>query len=229
MAPSENMELEPGVTAADLPRLRRSLIADRSGVQALATAVDLPLVRSVPGTRIRRHRRVTGLSGILLFACIFLPAIDACGTVRPYELPPLAPPYLFGLVFALIAMSRTPRALARGIVVLRALSVLVGCAGVMVTVIAPQIGVPEIALGAALIAVLGVAHTTEARVATAAIVVSAVSMLWFAVWCFDDGALAGIYLSLASAGGLLAGAVLWRCELAARRSLDVPAPVARRR
>lgn len=223
------MELEPGVTAANLPRLRRSLNAHRPGTHAVACAVDLPLVRSVPDTRIRRHRRVTGLSGILLFACMFLPAIDACGTVHPYELPPLAPPYLFGLVFALIAMSRTPRALAHGIVALRALSLLTGFAGMMVGVVALQVGIPEMVLAAAVFVILGAPHRGEARIALAAIAVAAVSMLWFAVWCFDDGALVGVYLSLASAGGLLAGAVLWRRELAARRPLDVPPAVARRR
>jgi hypothetical protein len=193
------------------------------------TAVELPLVRSVPGTRIHRHRRVTGLSGILLFACMFLPAIDACGTVRPYDLPPLAPPYLYGLVFALIAMSRTPRRLVHGIAALRGLSVLVVFAGVVMTAVAPQIGVPEIALAVGLLVILGRARSGEARVAVAAIVLAAVAMVWFAVWCLDDGALVGVYLSLASAGGLLLGAVLaWR-ELAARAPRDVPPAVARRR
>ena len=65
------------------------------------TAVEPPLVRIAPGTRIRRHRRVTALSGILLFACLFLPAVDACGPVMPYQLPPVVPPYVLGLVFAL--------------------------------------------------------------------------------------------------------------------------------
>lgn len=211
------MELEPGVTAADRPRLRRSLTAGRPGAHAVATALDPPLVRSVPGTRIRRHRRITGVSGIVLFACMFLPAIDACGTVHPYELPPLAPPYLFGLVFALIAMSRTPRALAHGIVALRALSLLTGVASLLVGAVALQVGIPEMVLAAALLVILSWVHLGEARVALAAIALAAVSMLWFAVWCGGDDALVGIYLSLASAGGLLAGGVLWWRELAVAR------------
>src|SRR5262252_1376913 len=104
-------ELEPGATAAE-PQ------------PSLATAVE-PLQPCVTGVRVRRHRRVTGLSGILLFACLFLPAVDACGAVQPYELPPLAPPYLYGLVFAMIAVARTPRGLAQGIAALRGLAVLV--------------------------------------------------------------------------------------------------------
>jgi hypothetical protein len=226
------MEFEPGVTAVDLPRLRGSASSGRwQGFEPVASAVDPPLVRSVPGTRIRRHRRVIGLSGILLFACMFLPAIDACGTVRPYELPPLAPPYLYGLVFALIAMSRTRRRLVHGIAALRGLSVLVIFAGLVVTAITPQIGVPEIALAVGLLVIFGGARARngEARVAVATIALAAVTMMWFAVWCFDDGALAGVYLSLASAGGLLLGGVLWWRELAARAPRDVPPAVARRR
>lgn len=179
------------------------------GAIAVATAIDPPLVRSVPGTRIRRHRRVTGVSGIVLFACLFLPAIDACGTVRPYQLPPLAAPYLYGLVFALIALSRTPRALSHGVVALRALAVFVVFSGVLLTAIVPEVGVPEIALGIVFLATVGLARTTELRVAASAIAVAAVSILWFGLWCLDDSARAGVYLSLASAAGLLLGGVLW--------------------
>jgi hypothetical protein len=53
-------------------------------------------------------------------------------------------------------------------------------------------------------------------------VVAAVSMLWFGLWCLEDGALIGVYLSLASSAGLLLGALLWRSELADRPLADVP-------
>jgi hypothetical protein len=198
-----------------------------SGVAA-ATAIEPPLIPSAAGARIRRHRRVTGLSGILLFACLFLPAIDACGAVEPYELPPLAPPYLYGLVFALIALSRTPRGLARGIVALRALAVLVMISGVLIAAIVPELGVPEIAVGIALLLIIGLARTSEPRIAASAIAIAGISILWFALWCFDDSALVGVYLSLASASGLALGGILWWRELAVRPAIDMPAAVARR-
>jgi hypothetical protein len=188
-------------------------------LQPGATAVDPPvgpvLRRIAPGTRIRRHRRVTAVSGAVLFACMFLPAVDACGPVVPYQLPPVLPPYAFGLVFALIAISQTPRALRRGIAALRGVAIGVAIAGAAITAIVPEIGVPELALGGVVLALLASSRAGEPRIAAAAIVVALVSMLWFAVWCLDDSALIGVYLSLASSTGLLLGAVRWRRELAA--------------
>ena len=138
------------------------------------TAVEPPLVRIAPGTRIRRHRRVTALSGILLFACMFLPAIDACGPVMPYQLPPVVPPYALGLVFALIAIAQTERGLGRGIIALRAVSVITAAAGVVVMPVVPEIGIPELVLGVGLLGVIGLWRTSESRVAAAAIAAAAV-------------------------------------------------------
>jgi hypothetical protein len=195
------------------------------------TAVEPPLVRIAPGTRIRCHRRVTALSGTLLFACMFLPAVDAYGPVLPYELPPVVPPYVLGLVFALIAIAQTERGLRGGILALRAVSAIVAAAGVVMTPVVPELGVPELAVGAVLLLVVGLWRTTELRVAGAAIVVGVASTLWFALWCVGlwclDGAAIGVYLSLASSAGLLIGAVLWERELADRPPVDVPSAVAR--
>lgn len=192
------------------------------------TAVE-PLVRIAPGTRIHRHRQVTALSGILLFACMFLPAVDPYGPVLPYELPPVLPPYVLGLVFALIAIAQTERGLRCGIVALRAVSAISAAAGVVVIPIAPEVGGPELVLGVVLLGVIGPWRSGEPRVAAAAIVVAAVSALWFGLWCLDGGALIGVYLSLASSGGLLLGAVMWWRELADRPPVDVPPALARRR
>lgn len=191
------------------------------------TAVEPPLVRIAPGTRIRRHRRVTALSGILLFACLFLPAVDACGPVMPYQLPPVVPPYVLGLVFALIAIAQTDRGLRRGIVALRAVSAITAAAGVVMMPVVPEIGIPELILGVGLLLVIGLWRTSERRVAAAAIASAAVSALWFGLWCLDDGALIGVYLSVVSSAGLLLGAVMWRGELADRPPVDVPPAVAR--
>jgi hypothetical protein len=195
-----------------------------------ATAIDPPLLRVAAGTRIRRHRRVTALSGILLFACMFLPAVNACGQpLTPYEVPPLAPPYLFGLAFAVIAIARTRRGLWFGVFALHALAMLVVIASIVIIPIVPELGIVELVIGTVLLVIFGWSGTTEPRVATAAVVVAVVSMLWFGLLATTDDALPGVYLSLASSAGLFAGGLLWLRELALRPAIEVPAAVARRR
>ncbi|HEY0478004.1 MAG TPA: hypothetical protein VGD37_10795 [Kofleriaceae bacterium] len=195
-----------------------------------ATAVDPPLLRVAAGGRIRRHRRVTALSGILLFACMFLPAVQACGQpLTPYEVPPLAPPYVFGLVFALVAIARTSRGVWYAVFALHVLVMLVVVMSVAMIPIVPELGILELIIGVVLLLLFGLSGTTEPRVAVAAIVVALVSMLWFGLLAAADDALIGVYLSLASSAGLLLGAVLWLRELSVRSAVEVPAAVARRR
>ena len=48
-------------------------------------------------------RVFAGVPGIVLFACLFLPAVRTCGTqvVYPFEFPTLCSPYVLGLLVAL--------------------------------------------------------------------------------------------------------------------------------
>src|SRR5687768_8323907 len=58
----------------------------------------------------RRHRVVTAPSGLVLFACLFLPAYRACGeTSYAFEYWPFATTYLLGLLVAVLALTRGPR------------------------------------------------------------------------------------------------------------------------
>jgi hypothetical protein len=120
----------------------------------------------------RRHRRLTGLSGLLLFACMFLPAVKGCHQpVMPYEVPPFIPPYLYGLVLALIAMVHSPRSLALGALALRVIGSLVVIGSVVLMVIAPPIGIIELLIGAVLLVIVGLFETTEPRIVASGIVV----------------------------------------------------------
>lgn len=174
----------------------------------------------------RLHRRLTGLSGILLFMCMFLPAVKGCSQpVTPLEVPPFLPPYLYGLVFALIAMSGTSRGLAYGATALRVLAALIVLGSVVLVVMAPELGVVELLIGVVLQVTIGVSRTTELRVVATGILVSLGSILWFGMWSVTSDALIGVYGSLASSIGLLAGCLAWLRELVVRRPVDVPRAV----
>lgn len=193
-------------------------------------AMELPPVRSAAGARAPWYRRLTALSGTLLFACMFLPAFNACGQpLRPYEAPPALPPYVYGLVLALIAISRTPRALRLGIVALRALAVLAMVASVVVFFLLPPFGVLLLIVGAMLLSLVGRSGPMESGVAASGVAVAVLSMIWFGILSVFEDALLGVYLSLASSTGLFASALLWARALAACPPVDLPAAVARRR
>ncbi len=195
-----------------------------------SSAVDPPILYPVPASRARRHRSLTGMSGILLFACMFLPAVKGChDPVMPYEVPPFLPPYVYGLVFALLAMSRSLRGLSYGVLALRVLAVLVVVGSVVLVVVVPPVGVVELVVGTVLLVIVGLNGTTEPRIAGTGIAVSLVSIVWFGFWAVTPDALLGVYLSLASAIGLFAGCVQWLHELLSRPQVDVPRAIAAHR
>jgi hypothetical protein len=194
-------------------------------------AVEPPTRYALP-RRARRSRRRTalaGVSGILLFACMFLPAIKGCSDpVMPYELPPFVPPYLYGLVFALLALSRSSRALVLGVRALRVLAVFVVAGSVVLIVVVPPVGLVELVAGGVLLVIIGFSDITELRVAMTGIAVGLISTIWFGFWSATPDALAGVYLSLASSIGLVAGSLAWLCEILGRPSVEVPLAIAAR-
>jgi hypothetical protein len=172
---------------------------------------------------VRRYRRLTGLSGILLFACMFLPAVEGCREpLMPYEVPPFVPPYLYGLIFALVAMARRPGSLQLGYAALRVLGGLVVLGSIIVVVVAPPIGLVELIIGTVLLVTVAPAGGMEPRMAATGIGVSVVCILWFGAWSTTDEALAGVHLSLVSSLGLLVGSVGWGRALASRPAIDMP-------
>jgi hypothetical protein len=160
---------------------------------------------------------------------MFLPAVKGCSDpVMPYELPPFVPPYLYGLVFALLALSRSPRALVLGVRALRVLAVLVVAGSVVLIIVAPPVGLVELVAGGVLLVIIGLAETTEARVATTGIAVGLISTIWFGFWSATPDALTGVYLSLVSSIGLVAGSLAWLCEILGRSPVEVPLAIAAR-
>lgn len=203
-------------------------MGDPSG--AIAGAIEPPQHRVLPTPGLRRHRPLTGTAGILLFVCMFLPAMKGCSSspVLPLDVPPFLPPYLYGLVFAMVALTRTRRGLIVGTMMLRALATIVGFAGFIVFLIAPSVGIVELSVGLALVATIGTTGVSEHRIAATAIVMGAVCTAWFGLWSMTADALIGVHLSLASSTALLVGGCVWLVELWMRPPAVVPAAIVRR-
>jgi hypothetical protein len=162
---------------------------------------------------------------------MFLPAMKGCGTapVLPLDVPPFLPPYLFGLVFAAIALSRSPRGLVAGVIAVRFLATIVAFAGFVVFLVAPSVGIVELTVGLVLLSAIGVHGVSEIRLAASAALIGALCTAWFGLWAASADALYGVHLSLASSIGMLVGGCVWLIEALADPSAAVPRAVVRRR
>jgi hypothetical protein len=177
------------------------------------SAVDLPRPRVELELGRRRHRRITGPSGLLLFVCLFLPAVKGCDeTVYPLSMPMFWHPYVYGLAFALAAAGVTVRHLRYSVLALRVLAWLTIIGGAFLVTVAGSIGIAELIIGACLLASIGRSGCSERRVAVTAITASTFSLLWFGLWVATPDALVGVYLAAFASVGVLAGGLLWLGE-----------------
>jgi hypothetical protein len=162
----------------------------------------------------RRHRRITAPSGLLLFACMFLPAVNSCGTsVYPTDMPYFWHPYVYGLVLALASGALTAHSVRLAVRAVRALAWLAIAGGVGLLLVSTGLGSVELGLGAILLAAIGIRGHAERRLAISGIVVSVLCLLWFGLWSGSKDALVGVYLSLGASIFLLAGSLLWLSEI----------------
>jgi hypothetical protein len=178
-------------------------------------AVDLPRRRVELELGKRRHRRITGPSGVILFICLFLPAVKGCSEpVYPIAMPALIHPYVFGLVLAIGAASFTIRGMCATIRALRVLAWLTIAGSCLLAVLVPAIAIVELLLGFALLAAIGRHGYSERRVAITTILVGGLSLVWFGLWALSPDALVGVYLSTLGSAGLMVGGLVWLSETA---------------
>jgi hypothetical protein len=195
------------------------------------SAVEPPPPRVEPELPKRRHRRITGPAGLLLFVCMFLPAVKGCNSpVYPLEVPMFLPPYVYGLVFALGAATVSVRGMRRTLTALRIVTLLTILGSGVTALMAPPLGMAEMFAAAIVLAFAGWTKE-ERRAAACAIAVGVFCTLWFGLWCTTSDALIGVYLSLVGAVGLLVGGFVWLGETALVHPppIVVPRAVARRR
>lgn len=181
--------------------------------------------------RRRRHRPITGLSGLLLFACMFLPAVKGCHSpVYPVEMPMFLPPYLYGLVFAIFATAVSVRALRNCMVALRVITYLTLLVSIVMVVGLPPVGIVQLVVMSIVLAAMGTSGYEERRAAITTIVIGAICVVWFMVWATTPDALIGVYLSLVGSSGLVLGGLVWVADTARKvEPIELPRAVARLR
>jgi hypothetical protein len=167
----------------------------------------------------RRHRWITAPSGIVLAACVALPAVRVCGTpTYPYETPPLVTPYVLGLLVAILALVGARRAVAGLVIAIRCVVwvTVFGWGLFLVYIVFSDAEIVPIlvwlAIGAILLGVFGRGPPDERAAIRVTLGTAALGIVWFGLWCFDPNAMFGIYLSAGASIGVLVGGLEWRRE-----------------
>jgi len=182
------------------------------------SAVDLPRLRIELELGRRRHRRITGPAGLLLFVCLFLPALKGCNeTVYPVVMPMFWHPYIYGLVIGLGSATITVRHLHYTVTAVRIFAWLTIVGSACSIAFAGGVALVELLVGVLLLGAIGKRGCSERRVALTTIGMGALSLLWFGLWVATPDALVGVYLATLASGGLLVGGLVWFAETSAPR------------
>jgi hypothetical protein len=196
-----------------------------------AAAVEPPRPRVELELGPRRHRILTAPSGLLLFVCLFLPAVKDCGNpVYPLQVPMFLPPYFYGLAFAFAAATLTARGMRNAIVAIRVVTLLTLAGSVVLLFLSPAVGIIELVISAFIFAGIDTNGHSEHRAAVAVTSVGAICTLWFGLWASTADALLGVDLSLCASIGLLVGGLVWLAETSHQPMplIILPRAVARR-
>ena len=189
-----------------------------------------PPVEAVRRRRRYRHRPVLGASGIVMFVCLFLPAMRTCDH-PDYPLdhfPYFTAPYFLGLAIATFAFVVGPRTLALAFAVTRALlaAVLVGALSMVVE--APVFAIFEVCIALGFIAIVGVRRRDEHALSIFAVALGAAETCWFLMVAAPPDGMIGGQLALVAGIGTMLGGMLWGGNDVTAPLLEPPSAVARR-
>jgi len=190
-------------------------------LEAIATTELTSLSRPVVREPQRRHRWLTASSGWLLFACMFLPAWRPCATAEPLPIalvPYAWPPYVVGLMIALVASARVRGVIeARGALLLALVRfVAIAVAGFALVSLLDDGVMIETAVAvkiSTVIALLVPWRGTEAAIATTSVVTAAGIAVFTALVARDPLAVWGAFVGVGAACVLLVGCVWWWIEV----------------
>ncbi len=158
----------------------------------------------------RRRRPLTGISGLVLFVCMFVPAWRGCNheAIIPIQIPFVIPPYLLGLGFAIAAL-RVKGGLKGPTIYLRVVLILFLVECLIAFAEEPNFGVVLLLAPTLMLGILGFKRYSDRRIAGASIICGIGSAIWFGLFCGDHDTLIGVWLSLFASIGLAIGGLVW--------------------
>lgn len=185
----------------------------------------------------RRQRKLAAPSGLILLACLFLPAVKGCSEpIYPIEVPIFWTPYVLGGLVAALALARRLGPVRVLTTIVLVLVVLTGGGFGLVVgwtsrgddiAVLVCIGLWVASVVYAVLVQRG--GDPEERAARAVLGAGILCTPWFALWAFDPDGLIGVRVSLAASIGLIIAGAEWRREVARARAISHPVPPARAR
>jgi len=158
-----------------------------------------------------KRRSPLGVSGVLLFLCLFLPTLRVCGDpTAPIQFPPTYGVYLGGLLVGILGFS-VARHVRRNLMIALA-GIYLASVGAFISIWVGAVSaeVAGVVLGALMLAILVLAlrqmartRWTERAPAVMCVVHALVSLGWSSLLAFDDDGMWGAMVSLGAASLML--------------------------
>lgn len=185
-----------------------------------------------------RRRGVLGISGWMLFACLFLPTLRVCGDpMMPVQFPPTYGVYICGILVAVIGFSTLRESRRRALIGIQGIYLASGLTFVALWLggeLAEWLG---LLAGAMFLVVLWfvmrrstLVKWTERAVAIGCFAHAMVSVGWSAMLAFDPDGMWGAQISLAASSVMLfaaGGYLVQELKAAPPKDTTTPLPEAR--